>query len=70
MFKYKVFPNTIPNLRGHQTVYEVVDYYDGEKASGGPLVAIFYNELAANEYADFKNKQKEALINITSHDKI
>jgi len=32
--------------------------YKGEKASGGPLVASFYTEGDANEYAKFKNKQE------------
>jgi len=60
---YKVFTNIHPTLTGYQTTYSVIDYYESDRISGGPTVAIFYNELQAIEYVDFKNKQKEELIN-------
>ncbi len=61
--KYKVFTNINPTLSGLLTSYSVIDYYESDRISGGPTVAIFYNELQAIEYSDFKNKQKENLIN-------
>jgi len=39
--------------------WHVTDYYKGEKVSGGPIIATFYNEENAKEYANFKNKQHE-----------
>jgi hypothetical protein len=59
---YKVFTNIHPKLDGFQTSYSVIDYYESDRVSGGPTVAIFYNELMAKEYTEFKNKQKEKMI--------
>lgn len=61
--RHKVFTNINPTLTGTITSYSVIDYHESDRVSGGPTVAIFYNELQAYEYAEFKNKQKEDLIN-------
>ena len=36
-------------------IWDVTDYHKGDTVSGGTIVASFYDEGLANEYAHFKN---------------
>ena len=42
--------------------WHVTDNYVGESVSGGPIIALFYDEALAREYADMKNAKRDKAI--------
>lgn len=39
--------------------FQICDFHNGKEASGGPIIAYFGDEELADEYCEFKNKQRE-----------
>ncbi len=55
--KTNTWKYTITQRNTPFAVYDICKYWKGEKHSGGPMIAVFYDKDTAKEYVEFKNSQ-------------